>query len=49
MKTPACLDAKFDKKRPIDDKSNRQEGQGEKTCCYLNLKSGLFKAENWTH
>jgi hypothetical protein len=31
MIIPECLDAKFDKKRPIDDKSNRQEGQGEFT------------------
>jgi hypothetical protein len=30
MKTPVCFDAKIDKKRPIDNKSNWQEGQGEK-------------------
>jgi len=30
MKTPVCFDAKIDKKRPIDNKSNWQEGQGKK-------------------
>jgi hypothetical protein len=40
IKTPVCFDAKIDKKRPIDNKSNWQEGQGEK------LVSGRFRCHN---